>query len=871
MFTEPSMLRRLARHCLRLLPLPAFALALLAAMWLAVFHQLDSERHSARRDAADASAALARVLSEHVSHILRQTDHASQLFKLKYEETDGHLRLPEFSRRNGLLDSVLPAALELPMALYDRAGALRDSANGIVPDQVAQLPYFAMLARDSADAAVFSTPVVDARTHKWHIQVARRLNDAHGRFDGIIVVMIDPLLFVDDYDRLNLGDRDALALLARAGGLTVGRVGEQLFIDDHQRFEPARAAGSVAGEIAAIPALDPVARVYGASDMPRFGLAAVVGIAEHAALLRFQRQRATYLDVTAGATLLIVLVVALLMGQSARLRASIRAARTAQATLRAASDASLDALLIFDAAYGPDGGIEDFIFVDVNERGAAMLGRSRAQLIGVRAFASLSRMQRTGFLPKYIQVMASGTALEEEVELPGDGASAHWIHHQIVPLKDGVAVTSRDIGARKRDELAVRTGQAQMAAMINASPLGLVRADVHGNCTFVNPRFESITGLTREQALGRGWMGALHPDDRVKLAGLFNHQRQQEAPFQDVLRCVRPDGSVVWAALKVAAVRIGERIEGFAGTLDDITVRREAELALRASEARLRTIADTIPAMVAYVDAHEVYRFHNLAYDREFGRASLAVPGRTVRETMSEQRYRFLQPYIARVLAGETLIFEEQDQEDGAERTQEVTYIPQLGEDGESVIGFHIMRQDITSQQREKKRLLKLAQLDQLTGLANRAGFLSRLDSAMRDAAIAHRLMALMYMDIDRFKPVNDTYGHAVGDKLLKAFSGRLTHALRAGDVVARLGGDEFTIIMEGLAREDDAAATATKIVQAMREPFELDGVTVSVSVSIGLSYYRDGPHDPEALLKQADMLLYQAKQAGRNTCRVAA
>ena len=870
MFTEATTLQRLARRWFRLLPLPAFALALLAAMWLSVFHHLDSERHSARREATDASQALARVLSEHVSHILRQTDHASQLFKLKYEETGGRLRLPEFSRRNGLLDSVLPAALELPMALYDRAGALRDSANGIVPDQVAQLPYFASLARDSADAAVFSTPVVDARTHKWHIQVARRLNDAHGRFDGIIVIMIDPMLFVDDYDRLNLGDEDALALLARAGGLAVGRVGEQLFIDDRHRFEPARAPGSVPGEMAAIPALDQVARVYGASEMPRFGLAAVVGITEHAALLRFQRQRATYLDVAGGATLLIVLVVALLMRQSARLRASIRAARTAQATLRAASDASLDALLILDAAYGPDGSIEDFVFVDVNERAAAMLGRSRAQLIGVRAFATLSRMRRTGFLPKYIQVLASGMPLEEEVELPGDGVT-RWIHHQIVPLKDGVAVTSRDISARKRDELAVRTSQAQMAAMINASPLGLVRADVHGSCTYVNPRFESITGLTREQALGRGWIGAVHPEDRAKLAGLLRHQREQEAPFQDVLRCVRPDGTVVWAALKVAAVRIGARIEGFAGTLDDITVRREAELALRESEARLRTIADTIPAMVAYVDAHEVYRFHNLAYEREFGRASLAVPGRTVRETMSEQRYRFLQPYIARVLAGETLIFEEQDQQDGTERTQEVTYIPQLGDDGESVIGFHIMRQDITSQQREKKRLLKLAQLDPLTGLANRAGFLSRLDSAMRDAAIGNRLMALMYMDIDRFKPVNDTYGHAVGDKLLKAFSGRLTHALRGSDVVARLGGDEFTIIMEGLTREEDGAATATKIVQAMSEAFDLGGVTVSVSVSIGLTYYRDGPHDPEALLKQADMLLYQAKQAGRNTYRVAA
>jgi len=179
--------------------------------------------------------------------------------------------------------------------------------------------------------------------------------------------------------------------------------------------------------------------------------------------------------------------------------------------------------------------------------------------------------------------------------------------------------------------------------------------------------------------------------------------------------------------------------------------------------------------------------------------------------------------------------------------------------------------QDVSLQQREKKRLLHLAQIDTLTGLANRAGFMSKLDAAMRDNAANGCLMAVMYMDIDRFKPVNDTHGHAAGDKLLKAFAGRLTHSLRESDTVARLGGDEFTIILERLGREDDAHRAATKIVRAMQAAFELDGLKVSISTSIGVTFYRDGNHDPDALLKEADMLLYQAKQAGRNTYRAEA
>jgi len=181
------------------------------------------------------------------------------------------------------------------------------------------------------------------------------------------------------------------------------------------------------------------------------------------------------------------------------------------------------------------------------------------------------------------------------------------------------------------------------------------------------------------------------------------------------------------------------------------------------------------------------------------------------------------------------------------------------------------MRQDITSQQHEKKRLLKLAQVDALTGLANRAGFLYKLGTAMRACLDDGHLMAVMYMDIDHFKPVNDTYGHNVGDALLRAFSARLTYTLRASDTIGRLGGDEFTIIMERIARPEDAAVIAAKIVAAMQVPFELDGIRVAVSASIGLAYFRDGALDPDALLKEADVMLYQAKQAGRNTWRAAA
>jgi diguanylate cyclase (GGDEF)-like protein/PAS domain S-box-containing protein len=451
------------------------------------------------------------------------------------------------------------------------------------------------------------------------------------------------------------------------------------------------------------------------------------------------------------------------------------------------------------------------------------------------------------------------------------------MHSVSVPLFDERGATefilciAEDVTARREQEQSLRASEAHLSAVTSASPLGLVRSDMWGNCTYVNQRFETITGLTRSNSLGRGWLAAFQSDESSYMPAVFEHQRKNEEPYTRITRCTRTDGRLIWASTKIAAIRIDGRIEGFIGTIDDITTLRDAELALRESEARLRTIADTLPTMVAFIDASEVYRFHNRAYDREFGRDGAAVLGMTVLATVGQQRYRALAPFIERALAGETLSFEEHDETDGVERTLEVTYIPQAGDDRASVIGFHVMRQDVTSQKREKKHLLQLAQIDPLTGLANRAGFLHKLGAAMHQHEHEPRLLALMYIDIDHFKPVNDTHGHQVGDALLKAFSARLAQTLRTSDTIARLGGDEFTIILEQLARAEDASVLAAKIVSAMQKPFELDGVTVSVSASIGLAYFREGLISPDALIKEADMLLYQAKQAGRNTYRAAA
>lgn len=993
-------LQRFASRLYRISLVPVFALLLLLVLWGAVIYQIGQEQAGAVRDAVAGSQTLARTLADHTSFILRQTDHATQLFKLKYEESGGSLRLNEFTRRQGLLDSVLPSKLELPIALVDAQGNITDSANAYFPEKLARQAFFRALAANPADTALVDTPVLDADSKRWTIRMARRLNDAQGRFAGAIIIHVDPTYFVDDYDRLNLDEHDALMLVARDSGLTVGRIGEQLLISDRIDFRMPGAPLHAPDELEIEPPVDATSRIYSYRELPRYPLLAVVGVSRATALARFEQRRLAYLGALIAASVLIAGFTALLANQSARLRRSIRQAKETQALLRAAHQGSLDAVLLLKAwRAAPGKPVEDFIFADINERAADMLGKPRSELLGQRVLPRVPLLRGERFFKRFVLVMETGQPLEDEFELKLASGGTRWLRHQVVPITDGVAVTSRDISARKHDELALqdnrsflqslidhlpvlvyvksarpenfgqmevwnkaaeditgylagdvigktdcqafppdfglhdadddrailaergvidhtekplrlfdgsqrylrsvsvpvfderqqvehilciaedisqrrqqelelRQKQAELAAVNDASPLGLVRLDRQRRCTYVNRTFEAITGLPRAAALGAGWTSALHPDDYPRMHVALEQLTRSHAPFQSTLRCLHRDGKLVWVSVKIAPILVDGQVEGYVGSLDDITTLRESEVALLESEARLRTIADTLPAMIAYIDADQIYRFLNIAYEREFGLAGTQVLGKSVLDTVGAARYGTVAPYIRRVLDGETLSFEEEDEKEGIERCMEVIYIPQIGEDRLQVVGFHVMRQDITVQKREKQRLLKLAQVDALTGLSNRAGFQQKLSDAMHASRRQQHLMAVMYMDIDRFKPVNDTHGHGTGDALLRAFAQRLTQTMRATDIIARLGGDEFTIIMEQISRPDDAAVLAEKIVAAMQQPFELDGITVRISASIGLAFYRDEDISPAVLLQRADVLLYQAKQDGRNTYR---
>jgi len=197
-------------------------------------------------------------------------------------------------------------------------------------------------------------------------------------------------------------------------------------------------------------------------------------------------------------------------------------------------------------------------------------------------------------------------------------------------------------------------------------------------------------------------------------------------------------------------------------------------------------------------------------------------------------------------------------------RHLEVKLLPHIG-DGGKVVGCFSVTIDITEHKLAEERIQRIAHHDSLTGLPNRLLFNDRLNQVLSLARRDSRCFALLYLDLDNFKPVNDALGHAAGDELLQGVATRIRQQLRESDTVARIGGDEFTVILPGIAKREQAETVARKIIAALVAPFELgkQKQSIAIGTSIGIAVYPADAQDADALIRVADAAMYRAKQAG--------
>jgi len=303
-----------------------------------------------------------------------------------------------------------------------------------------------------------------------------------------------------------------------------------------------------------------------------------------------------------------------------------------------------------------------------------------------------------------------------------------------------------------------------------------------------------------------------------------------------------------------------------------LAVANREQQALRDTNRFAHEIIDNAGEGIVVYDRELRYVIWNRFMEELTGLPPKEVVGKSADELFPHIREQAVDEMLRRALGGETVAAPDVQftvPQTGRHGWVSAVYRPHSDANGK-IVGVIGLIRDITERKSAEQQIEYQAYHDALTGLANRRLFQEHLSLALALAQRRHSFVAVLFLDLDHFKIVNDSLGHSVGDALLKQVAKRLRHAVREGDTVARVGGDEFTIVLQEIQRPDDAAAIAKKVIRSIADPIEVNGHKLYVTTSIGVTVYpRDG-EDAETLLKNADAAMYRAKGEGRNTYQMA-
>ena len=463
--------------------------------------------------------------------------------------------------------------------------------------------------------------------------------------------------------------------------------------------------------------------------------------------------------------------------------------------------------------------------------------------------------------------LKSGEPVDVEYRLRMAAGDYRWVRAWAAARRgpDGGIVrwygTLEDIHDRKQAQAALLASSRDFSDMANAAPAMIWTTDPAGNTTFVSRLWGEITGQDSADAVGHGWLEAVHPEDRQRVAAQYDAASAKGVGFQSEYRLRSQAGGWLWV-IDVGQPRYasGGEFIGYVGSVLDVTERRQAA-------KRLEEILESTTDCVVLID-----RDYRLTYANGNARLKLKdrplAIGQKLRDIFPDEIDGLYAQQFARAFAEQVPVSFEAPLAGLDNDWFEVHAFPTT--DGLSLFFRDVSARRSAEQERllAQEKIIHMARHDALTGLPNRMMFRERLERVLADNRSTTQT-AVLYLDLDGFKEVNDTAGHAAGDVLLKLVSQRLQQGLRAGDTVARLGGDEFAIIQTQVRQGADAADLAARIVQDLAEPFEVDGRFVAIGASVGIALAPADATDPDELLRAADTALYRAKGDGKGTFRL--
>ena len=594
-------------------------------------------------------------------------------------------------------------------------------------------------------------------------------------------------------------------------------------------------------------------------ETPQIGLAIEIQTNEAFSGLALLQRAVSVLTLAAGALLIIIALRANKQETALRLRVEEHRDRLQGEKQKLQR--------LFDAE--PNGWItadEHGVISDFSLRAETIFGRTRAEAIG-QPLQSLFAEQLPCTESQNKVCHADINALRKDGTLVPTQVSLSEVQSSGETFR---LVVARDISDYKRVEEAMRgeirrreAVESRQRLLLNAAGEGIFGLDNDNRISFINPAGARMLGYSPEELLGR------KPGEPADNMTSLVCEPESQLALPDVFpagvaetRLQRRDGSCFEAEFNHSPVIDDGIKRGSVVVFSDISKRKRTEKTLMLAESVFQHITEGI--LVADADGHIL----------RVNRALCEMVGYHEDELVGQPRppyssgehppvfYHQVWDNLMRYGTWEGEIWNKRENGELFPTWQTIVAIN--GSDGKPERFVSVTR-DITEQRRSEQRIHRLAYFDNLTGLPNRELFFDRFTHAIQRARRQREMIALLFLDLDRFKNVNDSLGHPVGDQLLKAVAVRLGHLVRGEDTIARLGGDEFTILLESITKEYNVAQIAQKVIEALTDPFELEGHVLHIGTSVGISMYPGDGEDATTLVKHADAAMYQAKAFGRN------
>ena len=532
-----------------------------------------------------------------------------------------------------------------------------------------------------------------------------------------------------------------------------------------------------------------------------------------------------------------------------------------------------EGMALHELVLGVEGQPLDYRILGVNPSYALHTGLVASAVEG--KFASVAYgMTEAPFLARFARVVELQQA--EEFEAYFAPLERHFRFRVIAVRDNYFATIFEDISERKRIEQALQASEARLNSIFDASPDALLISSEQGIITMANQQIKRLLGYAVDELIGQSIealvpdrLRSRHPALRESFAQTPGARRMGEGRR---VTAQRKDGSECDVEISLSRIETAQGVF-FASALRDVTHQKQAEAELRIAAAAFQS-----DECMIVTDASGIVQRVNRAFIHSTGYTAEDIVGKSPRILKSGHHdksfYQAMWDTINRTGSWQGEIWDRH--KNGEVHPKWLTITAVTDDDGlvTHYVGMHI---DVTDRKKNEEQIQNLAFYDQLTGLPNRILLQDRLKQALSASSRSGEQGALLLIDLDNFKTLNDSLGHDIGDHLLRQVAKRLTTCLREGDTLARVGGDEFVVILPGLCTDKQEAAQATEVVaekilaildQTYQLGDQLSDITHHSAASMGVTLFQGATVSIDDLLKQADMAMYKAKASGRNAVR---